>query len=231
MTEHPSQFTLEAYFVGEVDAETSTHIEQCTHCQRRLAELNILRSNDLEAEPAAAFFERPMIQAAFEEQATSQGRSRKSIWSAWLVASGILAAAIMAYVAVIPGVTVETVSDQIVMKGEQVELMVLRSRGAHQTQHQGHVVVQAGDRLRIRVRVGQPTRLSAGVLTEDQSWIALATDTAYAAGEHFIHDDALVVDGPSSGGTIFVGRPELVSQARRNGRYHRLTKLDIRPRP
>ena len=231
MTKHPSQYALEAYFVGEGDAETAAHIEQCAHCQGRLTELQTLRSHDLDAEPPAIFFERPAIRSAFEQQARPVRRTVVRRWSTWAAVSGIFAVAMVVYFLVTPRISMDAFSDKILIKGEQMQLTVLRNRGTYQSQHQGHVLVRAGDQLRIRVRLGRATRLSAGVLTQDQTWMALATDVAYPAGEHFIHDDALVVDAPPSEGTIIVGRPDMVSQARRDGRYNGLTKMEIRPLP
>ncbi|MEE2788049.1 MAG: hypothetical protein VX589_11970 [Myxococcota bacterium] len=227
MNEHPSNFALEAYFVGEADPVIADHIQHCEHCQRRLAELGLIRSADLDAEPPAAFFERPAMQAAFSEQGGARTRSGFGRWFVWLVGTGIAVAAAAIIWATPQVQPTGQVADQVLMKGAAMTVSVVRDRRGTQSSHETRVPVRPGDRLRIQVRLTHPMRLSAGILTSDQQWLALTSDTPYLAGTHFLHEDALVIDQNPTRGELIVGSPEAVAEGRRTGRYLNVERVLI----
>ena len=73
MTEHPSQFALEAYAVGEVDPSVDAHVRDCSVCQGYVRELLDERSAFLNAHPAASFLDTAPIREAFAEVSSPPG--------------------------------------------------------------------------------------------------------------------------------------------------------------
>ena len=231
MNDHPSQFALEAHFVGETDDGITAHISTCTYCQGRLKNLESERSAHLDAESASAFFQRPVIQAALFQEGTTARTGPLARWTLWLTSTLAIAAAAIVYMVVSPHTANERSTDRVLLKGQVVHLSVLMDRDGRQTEHQGDVSVRPGDRLRFRIQLGHSVRLSAGILTHDRQWLELTRDTAFSAGTHFLHNDALRIDESPTQGKVYVGRPERIQQARQTGQFNGLTSMTVRTLP
>lgn len=95
-----------------------------------------------------------------------------------------------------------------------IQIAVVRERGAAQSRFASTVKVKPGDRLRVEVALDREEAILAAVLGDDGSWLELMTERIREPGTHFSERSARVDETPLRG-TILVGSPAAMALAKR----------------
>ena len=103
--------------------------------------------------------------------------------------------------------------EQIRLKGASA-IEVVRLRDGQQEIGSVQLQIRPGDQLRLRVRIAESQRISAGLLEPNGDWTPLLEDQELAVGLHWLHADALVVRPELSHAAVLVGAPDAVRAAR-----------------
>ena len=233
---HPSSIDLEAFACGETTASVSGHLDDCAACAAFVERLR----GALSAGPSRAKAEETVARAARREPgphpACAESVARTSARRAWWgrTASVIavplaVAAALLLFLkspgspGLLPGpssapqptsepTTAQTTAPDTTFKGG-IQVAVIRERAGEQVRFTGTVRVRPGDRLRVEVALDREQAILAAVLGDDASWLELMSEGVRQPGTHF-SEKAARVDASPLRGTILVGSPDVVAQAR-----------------
>ena len=227
--QHPSRARLEAYFVGESNnedkKELAEHLGRCEQCQAYLNTLAQERRDFLKTESAQVFLSRPRLKKTLEDKSIAGwwALTRRSIVHRFVFGG----AGVAALAGVIVFVSLRDATDATV--GGEIQGLEVRSKGHSSfrlviqrrrqpigiTLHREQVTIRAGDQLQLELHTNQSRVLSAGLLTDDGSWVELAFHQKFSPGRSRVGYEALEVDSAPSGGWFIVGAPDAVEQVRR----------------
>lgn len=204
---HPTPFRLEAWYAGEADDEVAQHLPGCAVCQAYVDELARSRTAFVAERNAEA-----AVRAARQQLETPRGQPRR--WLRWIAlpAAAALALLLLLWPRGVAPPTDRT--DAIRLKGGLGLAVVRLAADGRQSRHQGEVVVQPGDRLRVELTVPRSMVLDVGLLDDQQGWIVLRRAERLEAGVHRLARP-LEVDARPTAAWLIAGPPEAVARARK----------------
>jgi len=220
-TPHPPAPRLEAVAAGDEAGAIAAHLEACEACAAYVSRL----------EREAAAFRARVDPAAFVEgirarAATSERRRRVRV--VWLVGPVVAAAAaVLLWLRASPDGRMSTLStgapssappgDVARFKGG-LSVAAIRERGGRQERLIGPFEVQHSDRIRIEIAVDREEPVTAGLLSDDGTWILLQSPAALSIGTHY-SDLAARFDDTPTDALLLVGSPAEVEHARRTRNF------------
>ena len=116
-------------------------------------------------------------------------------------------------------------SPETTFKGD-IQIAVIREREGEQARFTGKVEVKPGDRLRVEVALDRQQAIASAVLGDDGSWLELMSEEVLPPGTHF-SDRTARVDSSPLHGTILVGSPESIAQARFSRRFDEVPSIRV----
>ena len=250
MTDHPSQFALEAYAVGEANPEVENHLRTCRQCRDYVQELLLERSVMMNEIPASTFLNTPSIQAAFATHESPRRRSRWFELRFWLPTLAT-ACAVIIWMNIgrvhvepepapiiglqdgqdIPNGPLGRMQNDIRLKGGPIRVEVSRLRDGTVQRFFNDFSVRKGDRLSIALHLGQANTLD--VVLHDEitgQWIQLATDQAFSVGRTDITSDtSQEVTDQRTRAQILVGSSEDLKRVRAGDHVDAVKRIQITP--
>jgi hypothetical protein len=107
-----------------------------------------------------------------------------------------------------------------------MQLAVVRERGGGQARFSSAVRVRPGDRLRVEVALDREQAILGAVLGDDGTYLELMPLAVRGPGTHFSERSAKVDASPTFG-TIVIGPPEAIAQARESRRFVGVASLRV----
>jgi hypothetical protein len=205
---HPTPFRLEAWHAGEDDDEVAQHLPGCAICQAYVDDLARCRTAFVAERNAEA-----AVRAARQQLEAPRGQPRR--WLRWIAlpAAAALAVLLLLWPRGVAPPTDRT--DAIRLKGGLGLAVIRLAADGRQSRHQGEVVVQPGDRLRVELTVPRSMVLAVGLLEEqERGWTLLRPARRLAAGVHRLARP-LEVDARPTAAWLIAGPPEAVARARK----------------
>jgi hypothetical protein len=213
---HPPAIKLDAIAAGDADAQAALHLETCEACR---AYVDALRAG-------AEGFRAKKSASEFAAAVQRRSESRAPAKVLWLFAPAVVAAAAVVLwlraplrggeVGRLPS-PAPTAEGAARFKGE-TSVAVVRERDGHQERIVGPFGVRAGDRIRVEVAVDREGPITAGLLSDDATWIPLLAPAALEAGTHY-SELAAHFDDTETRATLLVGTPDAVQRARETKRF------------
>jgi hypothetical protein len=211
---HPPAPRLEAVAAGDEPGPIAAHLEACEACAAYVSRL----------EREAAAFRARVDPAAFVEairaRATTSegGRGATVVWVVGPVVA--VAAAVLLWLRVSPAVHTSPrasssapSSDVARFKGG-LSVAAIRERDGRQERLTGPFEVEPSDRIRIEIAVDREEQVTAGLLSDDGTWMLLQSPAALSVGTHY-SDLAARFDDTPTDALLLVGSPMEVERARR----------------
>jgi hypothetical protein len=251
---HPNSIDLEAFACGDEVRSVAEHVDGCADCsafiERARAQITLGRPTPSEAkqklEALAARDVPHLADRASEPAATPAPRTRWRPWSSGGVVVTSLAAA-AALVLLLQGRSTRdvllppptpttsapttpasppTVPDPGTTFKGGVQLAVVRERDGEQVRSTGTVRVRPGDRLRVELGLDREQPVVGAVLADDASWFELMPEGLRGPGVH-LSEHSVRIDSTPMNGTLVVGPPDAVAQARKTKLWDNVVTLRI----
>lgn len=221
--QHPSSLALEAIAVGESPPpEVGAHVERCDECARFVERARGLAGGEPRRDLDA------LLERLSPKDQVSPTTPPRRLWLVGATIAPPLAAAALLFLLlrsphqeilppVEPTPTTEpsptpTSTDETTFKGG-LQIAVIRERLGSQARFTGHVMIRPGDRLRVEVSLDREENVEAAIIADDASFLELMAPLRRRPGTYFGDKSARVDDTPMRG-TIVVGAPEAIANAR-----------------
>ncbi len=248
---HPSSLDLEAFATGDASPMVASHLGACTQCAAFVDRLKGALSTGPSRSDIAARIARAAANASPPPTAPRPSprgadravAQRSRFFKVAPAAATLAAAAVFLLVmrrdrawvtnapvstsqtSETPHVATETTTSDTTFKGA-VQTAVIRERGGEQSRFTGEVTVRTGDRLRLEVALDREQLIVAAVVGDDGSWVELMVEGVRSSGTHF-SEHSVRVDSSPTRGTILVGAPDAVKQARQTKRFENLVAIRV----
>ena len=223
MSDCPSPFQLEAYFVGETTAEIDAHLQTCEACRAYVQILGAERSEMLNERSAAEFLNEPALAKAFT-YADSKSWWRRLFGVPILVPALVTAAALLVWVQS-PNESIQgdhrlsspategggrlVVEESTLLKGRAITLIVERKRGLDVQSFRTDVPVRKDDALSVTLVLAKTAKLSIALQDRTSGkWSTLVSSKAFPSGLTRISDEtSQEVTDDNTRGRLVVGTP------------------------
>jgi hypothetical protein len=237
MTGHPNALRLEALAAGDSDDGAASHVSACAACSGYVQRLRREASQfAASGPPAAEFLAGVRLRAEHSaDRPAPRARWPRVTWAVPLLAA---AAAVALFVRMRHDIdpTGKTAGSAPVgsehtttrFKGA-LPIAVIREREGRQERLTTSVDVTAHDALRLELAVDVKRTLTAGLLSDDGSYLELLAPTQLEPGTH-LSEQAARFDAHPSAGWLIAGEPADVARARR-GQRDRVSALRVNVTP
>ena len=216
--QHPSLYKIYANMDSDADPEVAHHIATCPECRRKAEEREVNRQAFLAEGPTPEEFADRVVEMVAKEDAAERRRLRRRY--AYIFTGGVtVGIAAAAALLLTLGATrapspPSGLLTEVRYRGAALQFTAVRVRGSEQTRHASEFTARVGDQLNVEIDLDRPTRLSAGVLTEDGQWEPMFEDRLMAPGIHHSNSDSSPTVGEGADpGWVLVGPPERVREA------------------
>jgi hypothetical protein len=253
-TEHPAPARLEALAAGDEDASARQHVASCAACGEYVAVLQRQALAFAQRPDAEGPLRRAIAKAeehpheGAEKEAHGPRPRRAPDHVLVVLAAPLVAAAAVLVLVLGRAHPIPTdprpptaLAPQPFPPGEgppasdmrfkgALSVAAIRDRGGHQERLAGPFGVRAGDAVRIEVSVDHEGPITAGLLTDDGTWVVLLAPALLAKGTHDSEQSARF-DATPTRAVLLVGDPAAVQRARQTRDFSGLVAWKVTPEP